>query len=120
MKVSDFGQIKKFIRDYIRLLEDEYSTISEILSFNMDSFSEWERMRMWYIQRLEQIEELLDRSSNFLRIMEDREAMKQTLEQAFKCASAGSNSMYGRDHLAEAEQRIEERVLFLRWIHWKY
>ena len=66
MKVSDFGQIKKFIRDYIRLLEDEYSAISEILSFNMDSFSEWERMRMWFIQRLEQIRESSDRNRSFL------------------------------------------------------
>lgn len=102
MKVSDFGQIKKFIRDYIRLLEDEYSAISEILSFNMDSFSEWERMRMWYIQRLEQIRESIDRNRSFLEAAEH-------IESVLSCASSGPDSMYGGENFSKAEQRIQEK-----------
>lgn len=104
MKVSDFGQIKKFIRDYIRLLEDEYSAISEILSFNMDSFSEWERMRMWFIQRLEQIRELIDRNRSFLEAAEH-------IESVLSCASSGPDSMYGGENFSKAEQRIQENLV---------
>ena len=106
MKVSDFGQIKKFIRDYIRLLEDEYSAISEILSFNMDSFSEWERMRMWYIQRLEQIRESIDRNRSFLEAAEH-------IESVLSCASSGPDSMYGGENFSKAEQRIQEKENFV-------
>ena len=104
MKVSDFGQIKKFIRDYIRLLEDEYSAISEILSFNMDSFSEWERMRMWFIQRLEQIRESIDRNRSFLEAAEH-------IESVLSCASSGPDSMYGGENFSKAEQRIQENLV---------
>lgn len=104
MKVSDFGQIKKFIRDYIRLLEDEYSAISEILSFNMDSFSEWERMRMWFIQRLEQIRESIDRNRSFLEAAEH-------IESVLSCASSGPDSMYGGENFSKAEQRIQEKLV---------
>lgn len=104
MKVSDFGQIKKIIRDYIRLLEDEYSAISEILSFNMDSFSEWERMRMWFIQRLEQIRESIDRNRSFLEAAEH-------IESVLSCASSGPDSMYGGENFSKAEQRIQENLV---------
>lgn len=104
MKVSDFGQIKKFIRDYIRLLEDEYSAISEILSFNMDFFSEWERMRMWFIQRLEQIRESIDRNRSFLEAAEH-------IESVLSCASSGPDSMYGGENFSKAEQRIQENLV---------
>lgn len=106
MKISDFGQLKKFIRDYIRLLENEYSSISEILSFSMDSFSEWERMRIWYNQRLEQIRASIDRNRYFLESVEYTESV-------LSCTSSGPDSMYGRDHFSDAEQHIQEKESFI-------
>lgn len=106
MKISEFEKLKELIRNYIQLLEKEYSVISEILSFNMDSFSAWEEMRMWYIRRLEQIRELVDRNSDFLKTVEQ-------IESALCCSSSGLDSMYGRDLFANAEQRNQERESFI-------
>lgn len=106
MKISNFGQLKQIIRDYIRLLENEYSVISEILSINMDSLSDWERMRMWYIQRLEQIRELVDRNRYFLESVEH-------IELALSCTSSGPDSIYSGEHFSDVEQRIQEKENFV-------
>lgn len=106
MKISNFGQLKQIIRDYIRLLENEYSVISEILSINMDSLSDWERMRMWYIQRLEQIRELVDRNRYFLESVEH-------IESALSCTSSGPDSIYSGEHFSDVEQRIQEKENFV-------
>lgn len=106
MKISNFGQLKQIIRDYIRLLENEYSVISEILSINMDSLSDWERMRMWYIQRLEQIRELVDRNRYFLESVEH-------IESALFCTSSGPDSIYSGEHFSDVEQRIQEKENFV-------
>ncbi len=106
MNISNFEQVKIIIRDYIRLLEKEYSAISEILSLNMDSFSAWKQMRMWYIQRLEQISELVDRNRYFLETVEH-------IESALSCASSGIESMNDRDYCAGGEQRIQEKENFI-------
>lgn len=106
MKISNFGQLKQIIRDYIRLLENEYSVISEILSINMDSLSDWERMRMWHIQRLEQIRELVDRNRYFLESVEH-------IESALSCTSSGPDSIYSGEHFSDVEQRIQEKENFV-------
>lgn len=106
MKISNFGQLREIIRDYIRLLENEYSVISEILSINMDSLPEWERMRMWYIQRLEQIRELVDRNRYFLESVEH-------IESALSCTSSGPDSIYSGEHFSDVEQRIQEKENFV-------
>lgn len=106
MKISNFEQLKQIIRDYIRLLENEYSVISKILSINMDSLSDWERMRMWYIQRLEQIRELVDRNRYFLESVEH-------IESALFCTSSGPDSIYSGELFSDAEQRIQEKENFV-------
>lgn len=106
MRISDFGQLKKIIRDYIRLLENEYSAISEILSFNMGYFSELERMRAWYNQRLDQISASIDRNRYFFESVEH-------IESVLSCASSGPDSTYGREHFSDAEQRIQEQENFI-------
>lgn len=106
MKISNFGQLREIIRDYIRLLENEYSVISEILSISMDSLPEWERMRMWYIQRLEEIRELVDRNRYFLESVEH-------IEAALSCTSSGPDSIYSGEHFSDVEQRIQEKENFV-------
>lgn len=106
MKISEFEKLKELIRNYIQLLEKEYFAISEILSFNMDSFSDWEQMRMWYIQRLEQIRELVDRNRYFLESVEH-------IESALSCTSSGPDSIYSGEHFSDVEQRIPEKENFV-------
>ena len=106
MKISEFEKLKELIRNYIQLLEKEYFAISEILSFNMDSFSDWEQMRMWYIQRLEQIRELVDRNRYFLESVEH-------IESALSCTSSGPDSIYSGEHFSDVEQRIQEKENFV-------
>ena len=106
MKISEFEKLKELIRNYIQLLEKEYFAISEILSFNMVSFSDWEQMRMWYIQRLEQIRELVDRNRYFLESVEH-------IESALSCTSSGPDSIYSGEHFSDVEQRIQEKENFV-------
>lgn len=106
MKISEFEKLKELIRNYIQLLEKEYFAISEILSFNMDSFSDWEQMRMWYIQRLEQIRELVDRNRYFFESVEH-------IESALSCTSSGPDSIYSGEHFSDVEQRIPEKENFV-------
>lgn len=106
MKISELEKLKELIRNYIQLLEKEYFAISEILSFNMDSFSDWEQMRMWYIQRLEQIRELVDRNRYFLESVEH-------IESALSCTSSGPDSIYSGEHFSDVEQRIPEKENFV-------
>lgn len=86
-------------------MEKEYFTISEILSLDMDSFSDWKQMRMWYIQRLEQIRELVDRNRFFLETVEH-------VESAHSCASSRADSMNDRDYFVGTEQRIQEKEIY--------
>ena len=86
MERRDFEQLKMIIIEYIQLLEREYSAISKILSINMDFFSDWEQMKVWYGQRLEQINELVYRNRKFLEVV-------KVMESEFYCVSAALNSL---------------------------
>ena len=108
MKSSEFEKLKELIRNYIQLLEKEYTYISEILCLS-DSFSGLEKMRMRYVKRLEQIRELLDRNSVLFKTMEYIESM----ELAMNCASPGLDSMFGIDFLSDEEPGISEKESFI-------
>ena len=61
---------------------------------------------MWYIQRLEQIRELIDRNRYFLESMEH-------IESALSCTSSGPDSIYSGEHFSDVEQRIQEKENFV-------
>lgn len=62
MAMNPFEKLNEMIRRLIRLLDEEYNAISEILQFSMDSLPSWEKIRELYIIRLEQIKELQERN----------------------------------------------------------
>ena len=107
MKIEKIGyeKLKELVRNYIRLLEKEYDAISEILSFNMGLISAWEEIRMWYIKRLEQIKEMLDRNYDVLKMLE-------RIEADLNCASFSPGSIFGAEVISSAEQRIQEKESF--------
>ena len=107
MKIEKIGyeKLKELIRNYIRLLEKEYDAISEILSFNMGLISAWEEIRMWYIKRLEQIKEMLDRNYDVLKMLE-------RIEADLNCTSFSPGSIFGAEVISSAEQRIQEKESF--------
>lgn len=75
MKRDSFELLKELIRIYNQLLEEERDTILKICSLNLDSFSDWESVRICYNKRIKQINEILDINHDFLKTTEAMESV---------------------------------------------
>lgn len=105
MAMNPFEKLNEMIRRLIRLLDEEYNAISEILQFSMDSLPSWEKIRELYIIRFEQIKELQERNHTALEAVE-------SLKNALYCTNADINSLYEKVNYDGAEQRIQEKESF--------
>lgn len=100
-----FEKLNELIRHLIRILDEEYAVISELLH-NMDSLPNTDGIQRDYYSRLEQLEHLRKVSYQFLRALEDRASI-------YSCASSGDFSSFISEVYENGEERLKERESFL-------
>lgn len=105
MDIEHLNRMIGLVKNYIRLLDEEYSIISE-LSYLMEQCPNVERIRKSYIEKQEQIGQLREESHQFIIAIENWISV-------FSCASAESDYSIGIDILEKAQQRIRERESFI-------
>lgn len=88
MDIEHLNRMIGLVKNYIRLLDEEYSIISELI-YLMEQCSNVERIRKSFIIAIE----------NCISV--------------FSCASAGPDYSIGIDILEKAQQRIREREGFI-------
>lgn len=70
MHYDYYTRLIELIKKYIKLLDEEYSVISELLGYNMGTISYWEEIQKWYVERLEQIKKLRERNYDVIKTVE--------------------------------------------------
>lgn len=105
MDIEHLNRMIGLVKNYIRLLDEEYSIISELI-YLMEQCPNVERIRKSYIEKQEQIGQLREESHQFIIAIENWISV-------FSCASAGSDYSIGIDILEKAQQRIRERESFI-------
>lgn len=89
MEMEYFEKMKDLVHNYIKLLDEEYAVISELLGY-IDVLSNQELMqnviRRIYIEKLEQINQVQEKNHQFLRMLDD-------VAHSYSCMSAGLDSL---------------------------
>ena len=108
MNIEHLNRVIGLVKNYIRLLDEEYSIISDIseLIYLMKQCPNVERIRKSYIEKQEQIGKLREKSHRFIIAIENWISL-------FSCASAESDYSIGIDILEKAQQRIREKESFI-------
>lgn len=70
MHYEYYARLIELVPKYIKLLDEEYSAISELLGYNMGAISYWEEIQKWYVERLEQIKKLRERNYDVIKTVE--------------------------------------------------
>ena len=104
--VMDYSEkLKELIGRLIRILDEEYAIITELLH-NMDLFPNMDGIQQDYYSRLEQLKQLREISHRFFTILEQR-------SDAYRCANSGEFSSFVSEISENGEERLEERDGFL-------
>lgn len=105
MTTDYFEKLNELIRHFIRILDEEYAVISELLSY-MDSLPNTDGIQRDYYLRLEQLEQLRKVSHQFRDILEQR-------ADAYRCASSENFASFVSEIIEKGEERLEDSESFL-------
>ena len=103
--IEKLHELIELLGNLIRILNEEYAVISELLH-NMDSLPNTDGIQRDYYKRLEQLEQLRQVSHQFRDMLEQR-------ANVYRCANSGNFSSFASEIIENGEERLEDRESFL-------